>query len=114
MRHIHMRLYHATHTYIQNTLKKLQTLQNKSVRSITKSKYNASTGPIDENLGILQISKLYQLEAAKLMFLMFLPSPLQAIFTPNIDIHNHNTRHRNDPHISQYQAHKSIITKLHT
>ena len=28
-----------------------------------------------------------------------LPSPLQAIFTPNTDIHNHNTRHRNDPHI---------------
>ena len=59
-------------------LKKLQTLQNKSVRSITKSKYNASTGPIYENLGILQISKLYQLEAAKLMFLnknQHLPSP---------------------------------------
>ena len=51
------------------TLLKIQTLQNKSVRSITKSKYNASTGQIYENLGMLQISKLCQLEAAKLMFL---------------------------------------------
>ena len=50
-------------------LHKLEVLQNKSIRSITKSKYNESTGPIYKKLGILPLSKLYQLEAAKLMFL---------------------------------------------
>ena len=97
-------------------LKILQTRQNKYVRSITKSKYNASTGPIYENLGILQISKLYQLEAAKLMFLnknQHLPSPLQAIFTPNTDIHNHNTRHRNDPHISTRHTNQLLRSFIH-
>ena len=96
--------------------KKLQTLQNKSVRSITKSKYNASTGPIYENFGILQISKLYQLKAAKLMFInnnQHLPSPLQAIFTPNTDIHNHNTRHRNDPHIGTRRTNQLSRSFIH-
>ena len=86
------------------------------MRSITKSKYNASTGPIYENLGILQISKLYQLEAAKPMFLnenQHLPSPLQIIFTPNTDIHNHNTGHRNDPHISTRRTNQLSRSFIH-
>jgi hypothetical protein len=97
-------------------LHKLQVLQNKSIRSITKSKYNESTGPIYKKLGILPLSKLYQLEAAKFMFLNHkedLPSPLLSIFTPNIDIHQYGTRHRNDPHINARRTHLSSQCFIH-
>ena len=89
-------------------LHKLEVLQNKAIRSITNSKYNESTEPVYKQLGILPLPKLYQLEAAKFMFLNYkrdLPLPLLSIFTPNIDIHQHGTRHRNDPHISVRRTH---------
>jgi len=89
-------------------LHKLEVLQNKAIRSITNSKYNESTEPVYKQLGILPLPKLYQLEAAKFMFLNYkrdLPSPLLSIFTSNIDIHQHGTRHRNDPHTSVRRTH---------
>ena len=84
-------------------LHKLEILQNKSIRSITNSKYNDSSGPIYKNLSILPLTGLYELETVKFMYLNQsneLPLPLQTLFTTNANIHGHNTRHRHDPHIN--------------
>ena len=84
-------------------LHKLEILQNKSIRSITNSKYNYSSGPIYKNLSILPLTGLYEFETVKFMYLNQrneLPLPLQTLFTTNANIHGHNTRHRHDPHIN--------------
>ena len=84
-------------------LHKLEILQNKSIRSITNSKYNDSSGPIYKNLSILPLPGLYEFETVKFMYLNQrneLPLPLQTLFTTNANIHGHNTRHRHDPHIN--------------
>ena len=82
--------------YVQNTIKNYKLFKINPCKVLPNQNI-MHPGPIYENLGILQISKPYQLEAAKLMFLnknQHLPSPLQAIFTPITDIHNHNTRYK--------------------
>ena len=92
-------LWGSTHT---NYIHKLEVLQNKSVRSVTNSKYNDSSWPIYKKLKVLPLSKLHQMETAKLMYLnqkRELPLPLLSIFTTNQNIHQHYTRHHNDPHI---------------
>ena len=84
-------------------LHKLEILQNKSIRSITNSKYNDSSGPIYKNLSILPLTGLYEFETVKFMYLNQrneLPLPLQTLFTTNANIHGPNTRHRHDPHIN--------------
>ena len=102
--HLAYRLILWGSTY-KKDLHKLKILQNKSIRSITNSKYNDSSGPIYKNLSILPLTGLlvYELETVKCMYLNHrneLPLPLQALFTTNANIHGHNTRHRHDPHIN--------------
>ena len=80
----------------------LQITQNKTVRKITNSKYNESASPIYSKLGILTLENVYKLDLCKLMYSNYnktLPKPIQALYTPNINIHSHNTRQQNDMHI---------------
>ena len=51
------------HTYFD----KLITYQKKAVKIIAKSKWNDSPSPLYNELGVLRLSKIYQLEVAKIM-----------------------------------------------
>ena len=42
-----------------------------------------------------------------------LPQPLQALYTFNTEIHQHNTRHKHDPHITRYTTHLVRKTFIH-
>ena len=95
---------------------KIQTTQNKSVRAITLSKYNETVRPIFKTLHILPVDSLYQLHISKFMYQFTkknLPKPLLNLFTQNIDIHSHNTRHKMDPHITQSSTKASSQSLIH-
>ena len=59
-------------------------------------------GQKNKNLNTLPLIGLYELVTVTFMYLHQrneLPLPLQTLFITNANIHEHNTRHRNDPHI---------------
>ncbi len=95
-------------------LKKIEITQNRSIRNIFNAPYNAHTTILYKKLNIPKFNDLYKIQLGKLMFdysIINLPTPLMEIFTPNRDIHNHNTRYRNDPHSTArtYNASKSFL-----
>ena len=83
-------------------LKFLRVQQNKTIRCVYGATYNASAAPLYKELNILNIDSMYKLELGKLMYMHSkseLPTALQSIFLVNIDIHEHNTRARQNAHI---------------
>ena len=81
----------------KNNLKKVQILQNKAIRSLTNSKYNHPTTPLYKATKITPLNELYKIHLAKIMYQhknKLLPKPLQALYTPNTDTHQHNTQER--------------------
>ncbi len=82
--------------------KRIETLQKKSVRTISLSKYNAHTEPILKHLKLLKVSDILTLQTLKFyykyrhgqlpLYLLNLP------FQYNYETHRHNTRRRNQIH----------------
>jgi len=100
----------------KSLLKQLHVSQNKAIRAITHSEYNESVNNKYKQLDILQLNDMYTLQLAKFMFQYSknqLPKPLMELFTPNSDIHKHNTRHNRDPHFISYNTHKYAQSFLH-
>jgi len=78
--------------------------KQKTIRIINNSKNNAPAIPIYKSLNILPVAKLFKLQLGKCMYLYShreLPQLLQNIFSLNGDIHSHNTRNKNAPHITE-------------
>ncbi len=99
----------------KSLLKQLSVSQNKAIRAITYSRYNESVNNKYKQLGILQLNDMYTLQIAKYMFQYSknqLPKPLMQLFTPNYNIHNHNTRHSRDPHFRTYNTHKYSMSSI--
>ena len=81
-------------------------LQKKAVRIVGKTKYNAHTDPIFANLKLLKLKDVIELENIKYMYQVThrcLPVPLLNTFSVNADVHQYNTRGRNDPRIVNRQ-----------
>ena len=67
--------------------------------------YNEHTKPIFRRLNILDIKKLCLHKMAQFMYKInnnLLPSPVVKIYKHNYELHPHNTRQHNQPHI-QYR-----------
>jgi hypothetical protein len=125
--HLKTLYYSLTHSYLnyglllwgssnKRHISKLEIKQNKTIRIINNSKYNASAIPIYKSLNILPIAKLFKLQLGKFMYLYSrreLPRPLQNIFTLNSDIHSHNTRNKNAPHITDRHGKKICKSFIH-
>ncbi len=80
-----------------------QVAQNKTLRRITNADYNDAAKPIYDKMGVLTINNMFKFELAQLMYrhsTNSLPTPLLYIFNSNTEIHDHNTRHRRDAHIT--------------
>jgi len=93
-------------------LRRLNILQNKAVRILNGSKYNDNVTSIYKTLNILKIADLYTLHLGKFMYMYStgeLPKSLTALYTTNAGIHQHNTRRKNDPHITI--RHSETISK---
>ena len=92
---------------LKKHIHKLQVLQNKTVRKITNAKYNDPVKAIYNELGISTLDNLYKTELCKLMYLnsnKALPKPILSLYTSNTEIHNHNTRHKRDAHITSRRS----------
>ncbi len=101
----------------QTLLTPLETMQKKAIRYISHSGYNAHTGPIFQSSNILKVKDMHAFQVNKFMYQYhkhILPNPLMNLFVPNYTIHQHNTRHRNSPHVLHRRtamASQSIIHK---
>ena len=83
-------------------LNPVEVLQKKAIRLLSNSGYNTPTKPIFKVKNILQVRDLHDLQINKCTYQYHtknLPHSLSNLFTQNNAIHNHETRHRNDPHI---------------
>ena len=99
-------------------LNALKVLQNRVIRIIGKVDKLDYTDPLFSTNWLFSKYKLlrfYQVNdylTGQTMFKAFfnrLPLPVQSIFTRNEDVHNHNTRQREDFHLPQP---KSNLTKM--
>ena len=79
---------------------KLNTLQNKSVRVMSNSKYNSHAEPIFKALGLLKITDLCVLQELKFAYKLengTLPHYFKSeLNVRQSDVHNHNTRNANN------------------
>ena len=88
----------------QTHLQKLTTLQKRSLRIITNSKYNEHTGPLFKRLNILKLDDIHKTELAKFVFAVktsSAPSPLSDIYLLNSRVHTHHTRQQEDVHVNK-------------
>ena len=75
----------------------LQKLQKRSVRIITRSKYNAHTDPMYKSLNLLKLKDLFELSVFKIYFKFkhyLLPVYILNMFTESIRDHRYNLRTR--------------------
>ena len=66
--------------------------------------YNAHTDPLFRTSKILKFDDLYKLEVSKFVYdamHAILPNPLTYAYQANIMVHDHGTRHRNNPHVQR-------------
>jgi len=88
-------------------LNKLEIVQRKAIRVITKSNYNAATSPLFKKTNILKLSDVYNAQISTFMYdysKSNLPSPLLQIFITNNTVHSHQTRHSSDIHITHRRS----------
>jgi hypothetical protein len=81
---------------VQNAIiKRMKTLQKKSIRLITNSKYNSHTSPLFKELKLLTLDDIFQLNCCKIYHKYtkgLLPYYFQCQLQSNRDIHSHQTR----------------------
>ena len=84
-------------TYPTN-LNRIFVLQKRAIRTISKSPFDAHTGPIFKELNILSLHNIYLAQIGKIMFQYkagLLPACFENIFLLRSQIHVHNTRNAN-------------------
>ena len=82
---------------------RINKLQKKAIRIITRSKYNEHTSPLFKTMTLLTVKDMQALQELKFYYKFIhnkLPAYLQhwQLIT-NINIHNHNTRRQHEIHI---------------
>ena len=82
---------------------RINKLQKKAIRIITRSKYNEHTSPLFKTMNLLTVKDMQALQELKFYYKFIhnkLPAYLQhwQLIT-NINIHNHNTRRQHEIHI---------------
>jgi hypothetical protein len=90
----------STHSTHVNTI---FIIQKKAVRIVKGTKYNDHTNPLFKQFKIMKLQDLYRTHVAKYMYNLSkgaLPIPLMNIIKYNACIHTHNTRNKNNPHVT--------------
>ena len=80
--------------------KAINLLHKKAIRLVVNSEYNSPTDPICREHRLLNTSNIVEAETSKFMYSFFhnlLPKPLNSIFTKGVDVHNYETRYRENP-----------------
>ena len=85
---------------LQKYISKLERVQKKAIRAITRSKFNAPSSPVFRELNILKLRDLYKLNVGTFLYKFVyktLPVPLLRLYIYHGDTHDHMTRHSTDP-----------------
>jgi hypothetical protein len=80
-------------------LEKIHKLQKWAVRTISNSHYRSHSAPLFHKYNILNVYSSYELEVGVFMYNFFnnlLPKSFNDFFTIRSDVHNYNTRNRNN------------------
>ena len=88
-------------------------IQKKCVRNVCNVLYNAETSCLFKQLGI---PKCVVIQVCKFMYAYtngHLPVTLRNIFVRNTEIHEHNTRHKLDPHVISRNSSAMSKTFIH-
>ena len=88
-------------------LNKVIIQQKKSLRIINGRNYNTPTNPLFHKMKILKIQEIYELQLATFMYKYStynLPTQLQQLFILNRQLHNYNTRNRNNPIVPMHKT----------
>ena len=88
-------------------LNAIRVSQKKAVCCIYNSTYNAHTHPLFQDNKILKFADLYRFEVCKFVHNVLhekVPRPLCDVFNVNARVHDHGTRHRNNPHVHQIRT----------
>jgi hypothetical protein len=94
----------------QSNLKKIQTTQNKAIRTISNSINNSSTTSQYKALKILKIREQYELIVGKFMYrfkIRTLPVVLQCMFQQHREVHNYDTRNKDNPFTPYHRLDKT-------
>ena len=86
---------------------KLIKQQKKAIRAIGCLSVGGHTAPVCKKVKILKLDDLIELELAKFMYKYvhkLLPKPLLKLFTSNEQVHNYNTRGRQDARTMQHDS----------
>ena len=90
-------------------LHKIIILQKKSIRILCHTKYNAPTGPLYKLLQIPKFTDIYKILICQFMFQLntnTAPPPLLHMMRKNRDVHNRETRHRDNFVLGRYRNNK--------
>ena len=89
----------------QSKLRTLEVAQKRAIRNVCGVSYNEHSSPLLKKLGVPQLKDLHKIQLCRLMYNFthdILPrSSLSDLFITNANVHAHNTRQRDDPHISR-------------
>lgn len=104
-----------SNTTLKN-IKIIQKLQKKAIRIINKTSYNAHTANLFINDNILTIEKYIDKQLYTFMYRYIhnlLPPTICTCLQPNSEIHEHNTRQRNNPHLIKSKKQIYLNSFLH-
>ena len=83
-------------------INKLEILQKKAIRCMSKATYNEHSSPLFKRNKITKFKDIHSSQLGQLMYDFVnnnLPPPLMDLYTRNSEIHQHNTRHNIDIHL---------------
>lgn len=117
---IHSYMNYCNHvwgnTYISH-LSKIHILQKKSMRIISKSNMNSSSGPLFKKLNILPIQKMIVLNSLIFMYLIknkMFPEKYCNIFVQNFNVHSYSTRQTKHFHLPKLRLTSSLNSLSYT
>ena len=124
LRNMYFSLVHSHLTYgnmiwgqaCKYRLHRLVMLQKKCVRNICKKPYNEESAPLFKGLMIPKFIDISPLQVGNFMYQYFnghLPISLHNLFVMNAAVHDHNTRHRYDPHVVSRSSNAETRSFIH-
>ena len=104
-------------TATKKVIHPIQILQKRAIRLVAKANYNEHCNPLFKQINVLNIPDTHQLHVNRFMYQYHnntLPDSLLSMFTPNRNIHRHNTQNRDNPHILTMRTASAQLSIKHT
>ena len=98
---------------LKKHLSKLEIQQKRAIRNVCNVKYNSPCSALFKSLKVPKLCDLYRINLLKFMYKSIKSNRMSTFSQRNIDIHDHNTRRRNDPHIVRRASKRASRSFVH-